>query len=109
MTRESLEAKAARLLAAGRLRVLQVDARQIRATCQGDSGKTYRLGWWRGSFGCSCPAGQLSRADCAHLLALKRVVAAPDQDDAASGLTPARLLEEQREASRVRAGSRRSA
>jgi hypothetical protein len=109
--RESLEAKAARLLAAGALTVLEVGPAVIRAHCQGDSGRAWRLGWYRGRWGCQCPAGQFGGA-CAHLRALRLVVAepAPEDADAGPGLTRARLRREQAEATRVRAGnSRRTA
>jgi len=51
----------------------------------------------------SCLKGevQFSRAGCAHLVALKRVVP-PREDAAPVPLTAARLLAEQREASRTR-------
>lgn len=42
--RETLEGKAARLLVAGRLTVLEVGLSIVRATCWGDSGRMWRLG-----------------------------------------------------------------
>jgi hypothetical protein len=107
MTRESLEAKAARLLAAGALTVHEVRAGLVRAVCQGDSGRLHRVGYWRGQFGCSCRSSQL-RGTCSHLLALRKVVADPRPEDAGArpGLTAQRLRLEQDEASRVRAGKR---
>jgi hypothetical protein len=72
MPRESIEAKGRRYLTEGRLLVIEVGPRVIRATCRGD-GAVHRLGWWRGRWGCSCPAGQFGR-QCAHLAALRLVV-----------------------------------
>lgn len=71
MIRETLTAKAARLLAEGKLTVLRVDRDHVHAECTGDHG-VYRLGhnpkrpggWW-----CDCPA----RRECAHLVALRLV------------------------------------
>lgn len=76
MTRETLEAKAARLLADGRLTVLEVGPGLVRAECAGDRG-LYRLGFWRGSWGCSCPAWAYGHRPCAHLHALRLVVLEP--------------------------------
>ena len=73
MGREDAAAKAARYLAEGRLAVVEVGAGVVRAYCRGD-GRVYRCGWWRGRWGCSCPA--LSDR-CAHLLALRLVVLEP--------------------------------
>jgi hypothetical protein len=73
-----ITAKAARLLAAGRLRVLEVRPGElIRAVCQGDHGR-YRLGWWHGRRGCARRAGHYARP-CAHLVALRLIVNDPDQ------------------------------
>jgi uncharacterized Zn finger protein len=71
MSRETMIAKAVRLLRDGRLTVLRVDGDHVEAECAGDTG-TYRLGhdpgrpggWW-----CTCPA----RRTCAHLAALHLV------------------------------------
>ena len=68
---EGAAEKAKRLLAEGRLTVEKVDNGLIFATCRGDSGEVYRLGWdpraseWR----CSCEA----RGRCSHLRALMLV------------------------------------
>jgi hypothetical protein len=59
---------------------------------------------WRGSFGCSCTDGQF-RADCAHLRALRLVVAEPAPDEPAD-LTAEQLRREQDEANRVGNGAR---
>jgi len=67
MTRETIEAKAARYLREGRLVVTRVLGDEVSAVCQGESGAydlghTPGRGWW-----CSCPV----RTDrCSHLAAL---------------------------------------
>jgi hypothetical protein len=68
--RETVEAKAHRYLAEGRLVVTKVDADLVTAYCRGQ-GELYQLGhdpgrgWW-----CNCPV----RTDrCAHLIALQTV------------------------------------
>jgi uncharacterized Zn finger protein len=70
VTRESIEVKARRYLAEGRLVVIQVLGDHVSAVCQGETG-AYDLGhipghgWW-----CSCPV----RTDrCSHLTALMLV------------------------------------
>jgi uncharacterized Zn finger protein len=74
VTRENSDTKARRLLTEGRLIVEKVDTGRgmVYATCRGDSGAVYNIGYdpnameWR----CQCPA----RSECAHLKALKLVV-----------------------------------
>jgi hypothetical protein len=83
MSRERVDAKARRYLTEGRLQVLEVGPDIVRATCRGD-GQVYRLGWWRGRWGCQCTAGQF-RASCAHLLALRLVVVEPSSAGAEHG------------------------
>lgn len=66
--------KARRLLIEGRLTVEKVDTGRgmVYATCRGDSGTVYQLGFdprGQGSWRCSCPA----RTTCAHLRALQLV------------------------------------
>jgi hypothetical protein len=75
--REPLQAKAVRYLAEARLEVLEVGPAIVRAYCCGDAGDVYRLGWWRGAWGCSCPAAAIFRCSCAHLTALRPVVPDP--------------------------------
>jgi hypothetical protein len=75
MTREGVEAKGRRYLAEGRLQVVEVGPGVVRALCRGD-GTVHRLGWWRGRWGCSCPAGAFGR-QCAHLVALRLVAVEP--------------------------------
>jgi len=67
MTRESVDAKARRYLAEGRVVVTRVLGDKVTAVCQGETG-AYDLGhapsrgWW-----CTCPV----RTDrCSHLAAL---------------------------------------
>jgi uncharacterized Zn finger protein len=79
MSRESADVKGRRLLVEGRLIVDQVLGRKVIATCRGDSGEVYRLGYdtqkneWR----CTCPA----KTRCSHLVALQLVVAVrPDNE-----------------------------
>ncbi len=110
MTRDLVERKAARLLADGKLTVLEVTGDRIRATCVGDSGKTWHLGWWKGRWGCQCPSNAFRRG-CAHELALKRVVNEPVREPAAGPgpLTASRMRAAQDEATATRNGTRRTA
>lgn len=69
---ERIEAKATQYLAAGRLKVQERAGRHVRATCAGSAAAPYELGYspdegWH----CDCPAFR----DCAHLHALRLVVA----------------------------------
>ena len=70
-SRESVEAKARRYLAEGRLEVVLVADDEIEATCRGATGD-YLLGW-HGAWHCSCPA---YTEGCAHLVALRLVTTA---------------------------------
>jgi hypothetical protein len=111
MSHETLQEKAARLLISGALDVHEVTGNRVRATCQGDSGRTWRLGWQpHGGWGCQCPSNQFRRA-CAHLEALRRVVADPTGETvtAPGSLDVERLRAAQREATSVRNGTRRTA
>lgn len=78
---ETRAQRADRLLAQSRL-VVEVAGDPARpglvvARCRGDSGKDHRLGYdprrreWR----CTCEASANFHRECAHLVALKRVVA----------------------------------
>lgn len=80
MTRENVDSKARRLLVEGRLSVLFAteslsSPAPIVATCRGDSGEVYRLGYdarkkeWR----CGCQA----RGRCSHTIALQLVTTIP--------------------------------
>jgi hypothetical protein len=68
-SRESAEQKGRRYAAEGRLVILQVDARSIRARCRG-AGRIYSPGWTEaGGWHCSCEA----RTRCSHVRALMLV------------------------------------
>jgi uncharacterized Zn finger protein len=73
--RESAANKGRRYLVEGRLHVEHVHEGLIVASCRGDSGATYALGYdperreWR----CTCPA----RQRCSHLVALQLVTERP--------------------------------
>jgi uncharacterized Zn finger protein len=68
---ENADAKGARYLTEGRLRLIQVDEDDgiVMAECRGD-GRMYTLGYDERGWHCDCPA--LGR--CSHLKALGRVV-----------------------------------
>jgi hypothetical protein len=80
LTSETLEAKAVRLLASGRLCVLYVCAERIEARVLGSEG-SYAAGYQHGAWWCSCPAARSGR-QCPCLAALRRVTvrAAPAVD-----------------------------
>jgi hypothetical protein len=69
--RETIEAKAARYLAEGRLEVLFVaeESARVRASCRGGDG-IYSVTCDRGGWSCSCPARV---ARCAHVVAAELV------------------------------------
>ena len=71
MVTRAAVAKASRYLVEGRLIVTVADParRVVEASCRG--GRLYAALAFNGAWRCSCPA----RADCSHLLALRRVVA----------------------------------
>ncbi len=73
MPRETLEAKALRLLAEGRVLVLLVDAERIEARVRGSDAE-HMTGYRRGGWWCSCEAARFGRR-CAHLAALQLVTA----------------------------------
>lgn len=84
-SRKTADSKARRLLIEGRLDVTRHDvagdhAGLIVATCRGDSGTVYQLGYdphqrqWR----CTC---QELRGNCSHLHALKLVTTTPTEGD----------------------------
>lgn len=72
MPRESANTKGLRYLTEARLTVVEVNGTRITATCLGDAGDTYRLGF-HGGWHCDCPA----KSRCSHLIALQRVVLRP--------------------------------
>jgi uncharacterized Zn finger protein len=69
--RESAVVKGRRYLSEARLTVERVDGDLIVASCRGDSGETYKLGFDPGAqeWRCACPA----RTRCSHLVALMLV------------------------------------
>ena len=69
--------KARRLLGEGRLTVRSAGPEGVRASCRGDSGQLYRVGYQPGAWHCDCPA--LGR--CSHLQALMLVVVVPIRVD----------------------------
>jgi uncharacterized Zn finger protein len=70
-SRESAAVKGRRYLTEGRLTVEHVVHDVVVASCRGDSGETYKLGYdpARQDWDCSCPA----RTRCSHLVALMLV------------------------------------
>lgn len=70
--RETVEEKARRLLAGGRLLVERVDEAGLRALCVGDTGTHELSRDGDGDIVCSCPATRR----CAHLAAIALVVGA---------------------------------
>ena len=75
VSRESANVKGRRYLVEGRLHVERVRDGLIVASCRGDSGATYALGFdpTRREWRCACPA--LRR--CSHLVALQLVTERP--------------------------------
>ena len=73
MARESAYDRGQRLLVEHRLVISHVDEHYIEATCRGDRGETWRLGYRPGQWYCSCPA----LTWCAHLYALASVTVRP--------------------------------
>jgi hypothetical protein len=78
MPRENFHEKAVRYLGEARLQVRMIEDAGIRATCRGDSGEIYELGFHRDRWYCHCPA----KTRCAHLQALMLVVLRPTGDAA---------------------------
>jgi len=68
--REDARTKGRRLVAEGRLTVATVDSGRVAASCKGDSGQVYELGWTPSGWFCTCEA----RTTCSHLRALQLVV-----------------------------------
>lgn len=72
--RENVEVRGRRLLTEGRLIVERRGDAVIRASCRGDTGDVYVLGYSPSSgWTCDCPA----RTRCAHLVALELVTIRP--------------------------------
>ena len=75
MPRESVPAKAVRLLCEGRVSILRVDDRRVEAIARGDTATFYRVTFAAGRWACDCQA--LSR--CSHPLAVQRVAIVPER------------------------------
>jgi uncharacterized Zn finger protein len=71
--RENAATKGRRYLVEGRLTVQAIAPASVAATCRGDSGTVYRLGFDGDNAYCSCPA--VTR--CSHLVALMLVTLRP--------------------------------
>lgn len=71
MSRENVQVKGRRYLTEGRLTVERVGSGLIVASCRGDDGDVYQLGFdpRKGQWRCTCPA----RGRCCHLVALRLV------------------------------------
>lgn len=81
---ETKEQKAQRYLSERRLIITHVvpDGKVV-ATCRGDGGEVYNLGWdprGRGRWGCTCEANADFHRECSHLIALKMVVTRTRKD-----------------------------
>lgn len=77
---ETKAEKALRYISERRLTIVHADPAVIRATCRGDGGELYDLGWRTDQqrWGCTCEARQhFPSRDCSHLLALKLVTIKP--------------------------------
>jgi hypothetical protein len=83
MARETLDAKARRLLAEGRLCVLLADAERIEAKVRG-SKTEHSTGYQRGGWWCDCEAHRFGRR-CSHLAALQPVTVRPSREQAVAG------------------------
>lgn len=75
--RETKGEKAVRYVRERRLLVERVDRGVIIASCRGDSGEVYALGFdpGRREWRCTCEANKKFHRECAHLAALKLVTA----------------------------------
>lgn len=69
MTRERYQAKGVRLLAEGRVSILEVvPSTSVLATVRGDSAAVYVVRFDAGSWWCTCPAA----SRCSHVFAVQR-------------------------------------
>jgi hypothetical protein len=89
MAHDTLESKALRLLAEGRLCVLLVDAEHIEARVRGSEAE-HVTGYRRGGWWCSCEAHRFGRR-CSHILALQRVTVRPVHQRLAADSTRAAM------------------
>lgn len=94
--RETVRDKATRYLIEGRVILVTVEDRQVRARVRGE-GAQYDTGWIGGLWHCTCPA---RGENCAHIVALKRCTA-PD-------LTPPRWLRPGEQDARISNGNHSS-
>jgi len=74
VTRETVPAKASRLLAAGRVRVVRLAEGTARGTVRGDTGDYDLEASHSGEAWCSCPFVRREGALCSHLIAFGRVI-----------------------------------
>jgi uncharacterized Zn finger protein len=79
--RETLDAKAARYLAEGRLTVTRVGGGAIDAICRGTT-LAWEVGYRRGGWFCTCPAAGFG-SRCSHLAALQLVTVRPTRREVA--------------------------
>ena len=70
LTSETVQAKAGRYLAEGRVKVLNVSAGNVEAHVQGSAGEPYSIRRAGKRWTCSCPAWQRR---CAHVVAVELV------------------------------------
>lgn len=71
---ETLQAKADRLLLEGHVTVLHLVGSELECRVIGDSGRTYRTGYRRSGWYCTCEGRQHRRGQaCSHLLAVMRI------------------------------------
>ena len=77
--RENIEARAVKILTERRLTVERVHTGLIVASCRGDSGEDYKLGYdpIRGEWRCTCKASAEFHRTCKHLIALQHVTTKP--------------------------------
>jgi uncharacterized Zn finger protein len=71
VSRETIDAKARRYLAEGRVRIRIVGPNRVEAEVFGGDGAIYRSGLEERGWRCNCPA----RKQCCHISALKLVTA----------------------------------
>jgi uncharacterized Zn finger protein len=71
VSRETVDAKARRYLAEGRVRIRIVGPNRVSAEVYGTDGAIYRSGLDESGWRCNCPA----RKECCHISALKLATA----------------------------------
>ena len=78
--RENIETRAVKILTERRLTVERIGSGGlIVASCRGDSGEDYKLGYdpFRDQWRCQCEASATFHKTCKHLIALQHVVTKP--------------------------------